>query len=393
MKKRFRLTLLAGAALGLSIAAVASAGQARQALTVTHVHVGAPSAAAAYTSPPELAVQQGSYKLGAATSPGFVIASDKGNDATAKITIYSPPGYTSTLGQTPGTTVGKAFALVHAVIAGLPIDNLPLQGPVVVGNPADPSLVTAYAQCRNPAIDPPTPQEALVLNTSFQGQTISVPDFVNTVTIGGSTYVTQEICLLPPSQAPFNAQLVLADFTVNGVWTNAPTGGQYQWVADFTPFNGDTPHPEQTVEVRTYVGLPSSFTLKRLKSKSSIVKFSGKLAIAGVSPAGLRVNLYYGLKSKPSADFRNPSVAGLIGQGKIAHPKALKSNGTFALTRKKVKKKTYFQARLEDEWALRDGCLGPSPTGQPIPCLQELLSPMTSNQILVKPPKKKRHHH
>lgn len=392
MKKRFRLTLLAGAALGLSIAAVASAGQAKQALTVTHVRAGAPSAAAAYATAPELAVQQGSYKLGAPTSPAFVLSSDPGNDATAKITIYSPPGYTSSLTQTPGATVGKAYAVVKAVIAGVPL-LLPLSGPVVVGNPADPSLAAAYAQCRNPAIDPPTPQEALVLNTSFQGQTISVPDFVNTVTIGGSTYVTQEICLLPPSQAPFNAQLVLADYTVNGVWSNGTSRGQYQWVADYTPFSGDTPHPEQTVEVRTYVGLPSSFTLKRLKSKSSIVKFSGKLAIAGVSPAGLKLKLYYGTKSKPAPNFVNPSQAGVFGQGKAVNSKALKSNGSFAFTRKKVKKKTYFQARLLDEWALQGGCVGPSPTGQPIPCLEELLSPMTSNQIAVKPPKKKRKHH
>jgi hypothetical protein len=388
--KRFRLILLAGAALALSIAAVASAAQARHGvLAVKHARVGAPTALTGYTSAPELAVQQGSYKLGAATNPGFVLFSDPTNDATAKITIFSPPGYTSALTQAPGSTVGKAYALVQAVIAGVPL-LLPLSGPVVVGSPADPSLVTAYAQCKS-AADPPVPQEVLVLNTSFQGQTISVPDFVNTA----GPYVTQEICLLPPSQAPFNAQLVLADYTVNGLWTNAASAGQYQWVADYTPFNGDTPHPEQTVEVRTFVGLPSSFTIKRLKSKSSIIKFSGKLSIGGVSSAGLKVNLYYGLKSKPAANFTNPSQAGLVGNGKIVHSKALKSNGSFAFTRKKVKKKTYFQARLEDEWALSSGCQGPSPTGQPIPCLEELLSPMTSNQLLVKPPpkKKKKHHH
>lgn len=392
MKKRFRLMLLAGAALGLSIAAVATAGQARQSLTAKHVSAGAPTKIAGYGSAPELAVQQASYKLGAASNPGFVLFSAPTNDATAKITIFSPPGYTNNLTQAPGATVGKAYAIVNAVIAGVPI-LLPLSGPVVVGNPTDPSLVAAYAQCKGPA-DPPTPQETLVLNTSFQGQTISVPDFLNTITIGGSTYVTQEICLLPPSQAPFNAQLVLADYTVNGVWTNAASAGQYQWIADYTPFNGNTPNPAETVEVRTFVGLPSSFTLKRLKAKSSIIKFSGKLSIGGVSPASLKVKLYYGLKSKPAPNFANPSQAGVAGQGKSVQSKALKSNGIFAFTRTKVKKKTYFQARLEDEWALQGGCIGPSPTGQPIPCLEELLSPMTSNQILVKPPpkKKKKHH-
>jgi hypothetical protein len=385
MKKRFRLTLLTGAALGLSIAAVASAGQAGQRLTVTHARASAPSAAAAFTSTPELSVQQGSYKAGAATSPGFVLVSDKSNPAPAKITMFSPAGYTSTLTQPPGTTVGKAYAIVIAgSLGGAP---LPLSGPVVVGNPADPALVAAYAQCKS-AADPPTPQEVLVLNTSLQGQTIQVPDFLNTA----GPYVTQEICLPPPATAAFQAQLVLANFTVNGIWTNAPTAGSYQWVADFTPYNGNVPDAASTVEVRTFLGLPSSLTLKRLKSKPSVVKFSGKLTFAGVSPAGLKLNLYSARSSKPAADFRNPSAVGLLGKSKPVSSKALKSNGKFAFTRKKVKKKTYFQARLEDVWALADGCVGPSPTGQPIPCLQELLSPMNSNQIVVKPPKKKRHH-
>ena len=154
MKKRFRLMLLAGAALGLSIAAVATAGQARQSLTAKHVSAGAPTEIAGYGSAPELAVQQASYKLGAATNPGFVLFSAPTNDATAKITIFSPPGYTNNLTQAPGATVGKAYAIVNAVIAGVPI-LLPLSGPVVVGNPTDPSLVAAYAQCKGPADPPP----------------------------------------------------------------------------------------------------------------------------------------------------------------------------------------------------------------------------------------------
>jgi hypothetical protein len=381
MKKRFRLILLAGVALGLSLAAVASAGQAKQRLTVRHARATAPSAATAYTSAPELAVQQGSYKAGAATSPGFVIVSDQTNPATAKITIFSPSGYTSALTQAPGTTVGKAYAIVIAgSLGGAP---LPLSGPVVVGNPADPNLQAASTQCRGT----PSNQEVLVLNTSLQGTSIQVPDFINQV----GPYVTQEICLPPPATAAFQAQLVLANFTINGLWTNAASPGSYQWVGDYTPYNGTVPDAASTVEVRTFLGLPSSFTLKRLKSKPSIVKLGGKLAIGGVSPAGLKLNLYYAATAKPAPDFRNPSAVGLLGKGKRARSKALKSNGSYGFTRPKVKKKTYFQARLEDEWTLADGCQGPSPTGQPIPCLEELLSPMTSNQILVKPPKKKHH--
>jgi hypothetical protein len=383
MKKRFRFTLLVGAALALSVAAVASAGQAHQDLRVEKAGVGGPSAVSAFTSAPELAVQQGSYKLGAATSPGFLLFSAATNPAPAKITIFSPSGYTSALTQAPGTTVGKAYAIVAAgTLGGAP---LPLSGPVVVGNPADPALQQASLQCRGTT----TNQEILVLDTSLQGTSIQVPDFVNTV----GPYVTQEICLPPPATAALQAQLVIANFTVNGMWTNGAAAGPYQWVGDFTPYNGAAPDAASTVELRTFVGLPSSLTFKRLKSKSSIVKFAGKLSISGVSPATLRMAVNYATAAKPSEDFRNPSAAGLLGKGKQVHAKGAKANGSWSITRPKVKKKTYFQARLRDEWKFQDGCQGPSPTGQPIPCLEELLSPMNSNQILVKPPKKKRHHH
>jgi hypothetical protein len=389
--KRFRLILLAGTALGLVLGAAAPAdsGTSMRAIYRANLKLAAPSA---FAAAPELAVQQASYKLGAPANPGIVFVSDAANDPTAKITIFSPAGYTSTLGQAPGTTVGHAWALVLAgALGGAP---LPLSGPVVVGNPADPALAAAYAQCKSPA-DPITPQEVLVLNTSLQGQTIQVPDFLNTA----GPYVTQEICLPPPQTAAFNAKVVIASFTINGLFTNASAAGPYEWIADVTPYAGTTPDAAGTVETRTYVGLPSSFSFKRLKSKSSVVKFGGALKVRGLNPAGIRLRLYYAAKPKPAPTFLNPSAKGLgyPSTNKNARTKGLKSNGSYAITRPKVKKRTYFQMRLDDEYGLdiSQGCLTPSPTGQPIPCVLELISPMTANQITVKPPpkKKKKHHH
>jgi len=379
--KRIRLLLLAAVAmLCLVLAAAALAGSGTTRLAVHQVSLK-PTAREGYTSPPELAVQQASYKLGAATNPGIVFASSDTNDATAKMTIFSPAGYASNLTQTPGSTVGRAFALIKAGALGGAV--LPLSGPVVVGNPADATLQAASTQCRGSA----TNQEILVLNTSLQGQAIQVPDFINTV----GPYVTQEICLPPPATAAFNAQVLVASFTINGVFTNGATAGPYEWVGDFTPYAGTVPNPAGTVESRTYVGLPSSLTFKRLKSKPSLVKFGGALKIQGLNPAGIRLRLYYALKSKPAPNFLNPSLNGLLGAGKNVRAKGVKSNGSYGITRKKVKKRTYFQMRLDDEYAL-NSCPTPSPSGQPIPCLLELISPMTSNQITVKPPKKKRRH-
>lgn len=384
MSKKFRLILLAVAAASLTLVAIASAGQAKQGITVRHARTGAPTKVSGYASIPELAVQQKSYKLGAASDPGFLFFSDPDtNDPTAKMTIFSPSGYTSALTQAPGTTVGKAYAIVkaHALADAL----LPLSGPVVVGNPADPALVAAYNQCKGPS-DPPAPQEVLVLNTSLQGSAIQVPDFLNTL----GPYVTQEICLTPPAATPFEADVVLANFSINGVFHNAAAAGGYQWSTDLTPYAGNVPDAASTVEVRSYVGLPSSLTLKRLKSKPTINKFSGKLAISGVNTAGLKLDLYWSTGTKPAADYTNPSLVGLTGKTKKpARTTKLKATGSYLVTHGRVKKRTFFQARLEDEWAF-PSCQGPSPTGLPIPCLEELLSPMNSNQLAVKPPKKKK---
>lgn len=382
--KRFRLILLTVAAAGLTVAAVASAGQAKQGLAVTHARATA-RGFDAYTKFIELAVQQSSYKPGAAANPGFVFLSDPDDAATAKMTIFSPPGYTNSLTQAPGATVGKAYALVKAGQLGGAI--LPLSGPVVVGDPSDPTLKAAYAQCKNPQLDPPSPQEVVVLNTSLQGQTIQVPDFLNTVTIGSNTYVTQEVCLPPPATATFQAQVVLANFTIKGIWTNG-AAGTHEWVGDFTPYNGTVPDAASTVERRTLVGLPSSLTFKRVKSKPSLVKFAGKLSIRGVNPLGLRLHVFFGPKSQPAPSFVKPSGKCITTNCKVFLTGALKANGTYSKTRKKVAKRTYFQAFLSDGWSLRAGCQTPSPTGLPLPC-QKFLSPMITGQVAVSPPRKK----
>jgi len=406
MKKKLRVFLIGTAgAVGLALAAVALGGSSASAgFTVRRAHMSMAHALAAklgpsaYTQNIELAVQQGSYKLGAASNPGFAFLSDPSNDATAKMTIFSPAGYASNLAHAPGSTVGQAFAIVRAGVLGGA--DLPLSGPVVVGDPANPQLQAAYQLCKSPT-DPATPQLILVLTTSLQGQTITVPDFVNAVP--NTPYVTQEICLQSPQDPAntFQAQLWYANFTINGVFTNAPTSAPapgYQWVGDFTPYTGTTPDPARTIELRSYVGLPSSLTFKRVKSKPKFVKFAGKLSINGVNPRGIRVAVFFGAKSQPAFNFLKPGHCIIDSKGcRFVRTKGVPTKGSYTLTRPKVKKKTYFQAFLEDGWFLADSsgnptCDGPSPNPSQPRCILEILSPMISNQVKVSPPRKKRHH-
>lgn len=329
---------------------------------------------------PSLTVEQSSYKIGAAATVDFFIFSDPSNEATAKISIFSPAGYSADIGQAPGTQLGNAVAFVKVgTLAG---SILPLLGPVVVGNPADAALQSASLKCTGSS----TSQSIWVLHTSLQGSTIDVPAFVNKV----GPYLVTQICLTAP-QDPSNtnqAQVVSADFNVRGVFTNPGARGGYQWAADFTPYvNGTTTvNPLGTLEWRTYMGIPQSLTMKRVKLKKVrggvSVTFAGALAVAGLNPNGIRLYLYAGSKARPAPNVTSG------GTGKVAGRPRVNARGKYSITRK-VKKKTLFQVRFEN-YGLLGSCQGPSPTGLPIPCRGTDLAPITGPQIKVVPPKRRR---
>ena len=354
MKKRFRLLLVA--AVGLFGVAFA------------------PSALAAFA--PDLTVQQSSYKVGAATTAGFVVASDPADDPMAKMTIFSPAGYGNSVSQAPGSVIGKALAFVKANALGGTI--LPLAGNVVVGNPADATLMAQATACTGT----PTHQAVWVLDTSLQGQSIRIPAFVDVK----GPYVVQQICLQSPVDPAntFQAQLVVANYSVKGLFTNGSASGEYQWAADFTPYapGTTTVNPAGTVEWRTFVGLPSSLSFKKAKSKKSQLAFSGVVKIAGLNPRGIRLHLYSSTKAQPGPNYTLGTTNGLFGTGKFVSTKGVKSNGKYSIVRKKPKgKKRYYQMRFEDyllQLPSGDNCDGPSPSGQSIPCNGESLAPMTS---------------
>jgi hypothetical protein len=356
MKKRLRLLLAVSAGLlGLAFAAPA---------------LGA--------FQPDITVQQSSYKAGAATTAGFVIEELDTDDPIAKFTIFSPAGYSSNLTQAQGTVIGKALAFVKAGALGGTI--LPLTGNVVVGNPADPTIMAQSQACTGST----TNQQVWILDTSIQGQSIRIPAFVNTV----GPYVVQQVCLQSPVDPAntFQAQLLVANYTVKGVFTSAASRGGYQWAADFTPYipGTITPNPAGTNEWRTFVGLPSSLTFKKAKSKRGQVAFSGSLAIAGLNPRGIKLRMYYSAKAQPAPNYSLGTAAGLFGTGKAVSTKPVKSNGKYSISRKKPKGKRFYQMRFENYLLVPSGgdnCEGPSPSGQPIPCNGTSLAPLTSVTI------------
>jgi hypothetical protein len=356
MKKSLRLALLVCASfIGLALAA---------------------PALAAYN--PSLTIEQSSYKVGAATTADVFIFSQQDSDPTAKLTIFSPAGYSSVLTQAPGTKIGKVVALVKAKALGGAL--LPLAGDVLVANPADPAIMAAALQCTGIT----TNQANWVLNTSLQGQTVAIPVFVNKV----GPLVTQQVCLpspdIPPASggATFGAQLVSADFTIKGVFTNAAAKGGYEWAGIFTPYTPGTgtPNAGGTVEWRTYVGLPTTLTLAKAKAKKGL-KLVGKLTMQGLNPKNIRLWLYGGKKGQPAPN----AVSGGTGK-RVVRAGKLPASGTYTIARPSVKFTTFFQTRFENYGT---SCVGPSPSGLPVPCKGEDLAAVTSNQVRVTKPRKK----
>jgi hypothetical protein len=358
MKKSFRLALVAGACFaGLALAAPALASYS-----------------------PSLIMEQSSYRLSAPTTADVFLAIPQNDDPTAKITIFSPVGYDANLTAAPGSKIGAVVALVKAKALGNAI--LPLSGDVLVANPADPTIQAAAVRCTGSA----THSTIWVLNTSLQGQTVAIPVFVDRA----GPLVTQQVCLPSPDipeamgGAKFGAQLVAADFTIRGVFTNAGTNGGYEWAAIFTPYAAGTgtPNPAGTVQARTYVGLPSSLTLKRAKARRGF-KLTGQLKIAGVDTRGVRLNLYAGKKPRPAP------TATTSGTGKrIARSPRLPLSGKYSIARPNVRVATYFQTRFENYTTDCTGTLPGVPAS--VPCREERIAAVTSNQVKVVKPKKKR---
>jgi hypothetical protein len=58
------------------------------------------------------------------------------------------------------------------------------------------------------------------------------------------------------------------------------------------------------------------------------------------------------------------------------------------MARRNVKFATFFQTRFEN---YTTKCTGPSPSGLPVPCREERIAAVTSNQVKVLKPRPKKH--
>jgi hypothetical protein len=350
MKRFSRLTVLACAA-ALALVVVAAA-------------------AASYS--PSMGIFQATYKPARAGAVTIIVAQEQSDDPTARIVIYSSPGYKATLTQAPGTTIGDVVA--HVKILDLSTNTFELSGAVKADNPAN------YPAASNPCTPGLSHEAVWTLNAALPGQPANpIPVYVDHTTgpeaaIGAVKMTT---CFrdptLPandPRRAPNGLKFVDAAFSVKGVFTNPANAGNALWRSEFTPYTPGTglPNAAGTREGQAIVPTPYSISVKRVRARRGFVRFAGVVNVAGSLPSGASLSLFAGVKVKSGIKFTK------VGSARTRR-------GKYVFNRRLPKKVTYFFVERPPTVA---PCAGPL-----VPCTAAVVSNAISKVVKVAPPRKR----
>jgi hypothetical protein len=281
MKQALRLVAVACAALG----ALVLSGTAMAAYTTPRLEIINPSERVGGGGPLTIRVQQ-----------------TKEDDATFRLVIYVPQGYTSSIVPQEGQQIGTASAQVNATAIS-PDAIVPVTGRIVGDNftPAD------YPQGFGCVFGgPPTGTIDGVwrLELTAAGQTLIVPMYVQTVTAGPeAAFASAKLttCLpspypeAGPARAALGAKLINATLTLPSLFSNPATGGTYTWRSIWTPYrpSSATPNPAGTVEAQAADVIPVQLTTTA-RYRNGRITVTGSLLENRVGVRGARVQILVG---------------------------------------------------------------------------------------------------
>jgi hypothetical protein len=320
--------------------------------------IAVPAALAAFTTA-KLEVRQ----TAAATT--FKLSQASSEDAVASVRIFVPTGTTVTATQAPGTTLGAVNALLklHA-LAGA---EVPVQGNVVVAPPgAVPAAIVAA--CTGGA----TPTATWLLALSIAGTPVNLPLFL-IPTSGplaglGPAYI--QTCLaspyIPPAQGggAGGAQLVTAEFSVQGVFSPVAVGAFVAILTPWTPGTG-TVNVAGTVASPAAVA-PGAVTLAAKRSGKGAT-LAGRVTQAGQARGGATVTIFGGARA-----------AGLkrLGRARVS------SAGAFAF---KARAGTFFRANaVAAPGSAAPLCTQLGPALAPVPCVNPTVNGFTAQSRVVR---------
>lgn len=234
------------------------------------------------------------------------------DDATGVATVYSPLGYGVTLTQPAGTTLGSLSAVVK--VGSLGGARVNVEGTVKTDNPA--SYVTN--QC-----SPGAHEAVWILEFTVSGNQVRWPMYVDRVTTAPeSAYASarMRVCLptpyLPPPQgAPAGASLIIAAFSVRGVFTNPGTRGSYPWNGVFVPYTPGTATPNQAnaAQSSSFVRVPMRLTMtakRQRRGKRTFAVVTACVREAGQGIRGIRIGIHGGATAAKANNIRAKRLAG-----------------------------------------------------------------------------------
>lgn len=291
------------------------------------------------------------------------------DDATGVITIWSPLGYGVTLGQAPGTKIGDLDGVVR--VGALGGARVEITGTVTARDPA------AYVS--NPC-SPGLHEAVWTIDTSLAGTALSIPMYVDRITTGAETAFASarmRICLAspyvpPPQGAASGASLIVAAFSVQGVFSNPNTRGSYPWNGLFIPYTvgAATLNPGNAAQSTSYTRLPVQLavTAKKVKQgKRTFARVTACLSEAGQRVRGVRVNILAGRTARRT--------------GRVARPRTNSRGCATVLVRMRYKV-MFFRASAsipERDVTASPGCAPPlsvAPGAPPARCSAATLAPV-----------------
>ena len=234
------------------------------------------------------------------------------DDATGIATVYSPLGYGVNLTQPAGTTLGSLSAVVK--VASLGGARVNVEGTVKTDNPA--SYITN--QC-----SPGVHEAVWILEFTVSGTQVRWPMYVDRVTTAPeSAYASARIrvCLPtpylpPPLGAPAGASLIIAAFSVRGVFTNPGTRGSYPWNGVFVPYTPGTATPNQAnaAQSSSFVRVPIRLTMtakRQKRGKRTFAVVTACVREAGQGIRGVRIAIHGGATAAKANNLRARRLAG-----------------------------------------------------------------------------------
>ena len=257
------------------------------------------NALAAYN--PSLLVAGTSHSTGSGGPIVIGVGQDQNDDTTAVATVYSPLGYGVRLTQAPGTRIGDLEAIFR--VGALGGARMEFQGTVTARDPGAYVNATQY-----PCGEGVRHEAVWLIEGTLQATPIQIPIFVDRVTSGADAQFASakmRICLPSEQASATRSTLIVAAFSVGGVFSNPNTRGTYPWNALFVPYAPGTSTPILTnaVQSTSYTRLPVQLavTAKRLKKgKRTFARVTACLSEAGQAVRGIRLNLATGGTNDPA---------------------------------------------------------------------------------------------